>query len=400
MDIVRQEFVDRLFLHKDKQIIKVITGVRRSGKSTVMVQFQKKLRELGVAENQIIALNLEDYDLIDLLEPKKLHSYIKNRLVPGKMTYLFLDEIQNLPDFQRVVDSLFLQPNIDIYITGSNAYFLSGELATYLSGRYVTIEMLPFSFKEYLQTLEHSNLSLEEKYKSYIEKTSFPYVVNLGENHQEIVDYLRGVYSTIILKDVVSRYKISDTKMLESVVAFVFDNIGSPLSSKKIADTMTSNSRKIDPKTVEKFLTALQDCFIIYEAKRYDVKGKQHLKLFEKQYLVDVGLRSILLGKKGFDAGHVLENVVYLELIRRGYSVYVGKVGDTEVDFVAMNQEGNLYLQVAASVRDEATLTRELRPLQQIRDSYPKMILTLDQDPESDYHGIIRRNALEWLLEG
>ena len=399
MSIIRQEFIDRLFLHKDKHIIKVITGVRRSGKSTVMLQFQKKLMEMGVSENQIISLNFEDFDLSDLLEPKNLHSYIKNRLVPRKKTYVFLDEIQNVKDFQKVVDSLFLNESIDIYMTGSNAYFLSGELATYLSGRYITIEMLPLSFKEYITTLENTNLSLAEKYKSYVEKTSFPYVVNLSENHQEIVDYLRGVYSTIILKDVVSRYKISDMKMLESVVAFLFDNIGSPLSSKKIADTMTSNGRKIDSKTVEKFLNALQDCYIIYEAKRYDIKGKQHLKLLEKQYMFDVGLRAILLGKKGFDVGHVLENVVYLELIRRGYSVYVGKIGDTEIDFVAMNQNGNLYIQVAASVREDATLQRELRPLKQIKDSYPKLILTLDDDPISDYDGILRKNALEWLLE-
>lgn len=344
-------------------------------------------------------MNFEDYDLSDLLEPKNLHGYIKERLVPGKMTYVFLDEIQNVKDFQKVVDSLFLNQDIDIYMTGSNAYFLSGELATHLSGRYVTIEMLPFSFKEYATTLTNTNLSLGEKYRPYIEKTSFPYVVNLGENYQEIVDYLDGVYSTVILKDVVSRYKISDMKMLESVVAFLFDNIGSPVSAKRIADTMTSSGRKIDSKTVEKFLNVLQDCYIIYEVKRYDVKGKQHLKLFEKQYLVDVGLRAILLGKKGFDVGNILENVIYLELIRRGYSVYVGKVGDTEVDFVAMSQEGNFYVQVAASVRDEATLQRELLPLKQIKDSYPKLILTLDDDPDSDYEGILRRNALDWLLE-
>lgn len=398
-DIERTEFLNKLKTYKDKQVIKVITGIRRCGKSTLMKMFMNYLLENGVDKNQIIFLNFEDFDNYELLNPQNLHSYIKKRLISEKMTYVFLDEIQNVQDFQRVVDSLFLNPKIDIYMTGSNAYLLSGELATLLSGRYVTIEMLPLSFKEFVQALgTESNLSLSEKYKLYVQRSSFPYTLNLGEDINEVLEYLNGVYSSIVLKDVISRFKITDTKMLESVIRFVFDNIGNSLSSKRIADTMTSSGRKIDVKTVEKYITALQQSFIIYEAKRYDVKGKEYLKLMEKYYAVDIGLRFLLLGQKANDVGHILENVVYLELIRRGYKVFVGKVDDVEIDFVAQNYEGNLYVQVSATVRDKSTLERELKPLQIVKDNYPKLLLTLDDDPAVDFNGIKQINVLEWLL--
>ena len=402
-EIERIQFSERLEKYKDKHIIKVITGIRRCGKSTLLKMFRNKLLKNGVQENQIIYLNFEDFDNYELLNPKNLHDYIKNHLVKDKMNYIFLDEIQNVKEFQRVIDSIFLNDNADIYITGSNSYLLSGELATLLSGRYVTIEMLPLSFKEFFQT--QKNLSRTEIYRLYVELSSFPYALNFLEDEKgtferkAVLDYLSGVYSTIVLKDVVLREKISDTKMLESVVRFIFDSIGNPISSKKIADTMTSSGRKIDTKTVEKYLSALQESFIIYEAKRYDAKGKTYLKLLEKYYAADIGLRFLLLGQKANDVGHILENVVYLELIRRGYSVFVGKVDDTEIDFVAQNSQGNTYIQVSASVRDENTLKRELRPLQALNDNYPKILLTLDEDPDCDYNGIQKRNVLDWLLE-
>lgn len=397
--ILRKEYFERLRAYKDKHIIKVVTGIRRCGKSMLLKMFRGYLLESGIEEKQIIFLNFEDFDNYDLLSPKNLYDYVKSRIVQDKMTYVFFDEIQNVTDFQRVVDSLFLNENVDLYLTGSNAYLLSGELATLLSGRYITIEMLPFSFKEFSLALgENSNLSKAEKYRLYVQKTSFPYALNLGDDRQEILDYLSGVYSTVVLKDVVSRHKITDAKMLESVVRFVFDSIGSPLSSKKIADTMTSSGRKIDSKTVEKYLTALGESFIIYEAKRYDAKGKEYLKLLEKYYAVDVGLRFMLLGQRANDVGHILENIVYLELIRRGFKVFVGKVDDAEIDFVAQNQEGNTYIQVAATCREETTLQRELRPLKALKDNYPKLLLTLDEDPVADYEGIKRMNALDWLL--
>lgn len=396
--ITRTEFFNKLKSYRDKHIIKVITGVRRCGKSTLLMMFRDWLIESGVSPSQIIFINFEDYDNYDLLTPKKLYEYIKERISAGKKTYIFFDEIQNVQDFQRVVDSLFLNENLDLYITGSNAYLLSGELATLLSGRYITIEMLPLSFKEFCSAMPDTNLSLSEKYRRYIEQSSFPYAINFGNDKKETLDYLNGIYSTIVLKDVITRHKISDSKMLDSVIRFIFDSIGSPISSKKIADTMVSSGRRTDSKTIEKYISALQDCFIVYEAKRYDVKGKQYLKLLEKYYAVDVGLRFLLLGQKANDIGHILENIIYLELVRRGYRVYVGKADNMEIDFVAQNEIGNTYIQVAASVRDESTLKRELRPLQILKDSYPKLLLTLDDDPISDYEGIKRMNALEWLL--
>lgn len=402
-EIERVQFLERLEKYKDKHIIKVITGIRRCGKSTLLKMFKNRLLKNGVQENQIVYLNFEDFDNYELLNPKNLHDYIKNHLIKDKMNYIFLDEIQNVNEFQRVIDSIFLNENADIYITGSNAYLLSGELATLISGRYVTIEMLPLSFKEFYQT--QKNLSRAEIYRLYVELSSFPYALNFLEDEKgtferkSVLDYLSGVYSTIVLKDVVMREKISDTKMLESVVRFIFDSIGNPVSSKKIADTMISSGRKIDTKTVEKYISALQESFVIYEAKRYDAKGKTYLKLLEKYYAADIGLRFLLLGQKANDVGHILENIVYLELIRRGYSVFVGKVDDTEIDFVAQNSQGNTYIQVSASVRDENTLKREVRPLQALNDNYPKILLTLDEDPDCDYNGIQKRNVLDWLLE-
>lgn len=395
--IERKEYLDKLIALKDKNIIKVITGVRRCGKSTLMEIFQDYLKAQGIKEERIIAINLEDYDFFELRQPAKLHSYIKERLSKDKMTYVFIDEIQHCDNFPDVVDSLYIKKNVDLYLTGSNAYMLSSEIATLISGRYIEIPMLPLSFKEYVSSTGGEN-DLSRKYLSYIENSSFPYALELEGQTKEIKDYLEGIYNTIVIKDISNRKKVQDIMMLESVARFVFDNIGNPLSTKKIADTMTSDGRKIDVKTVEKYLAGLLESFILYQAKRYNIKGKQYLKTLEKYYVVDIGLRYMLLGTRGTDVGHILENVIYLELLRRGYEVYVGKVDDLEVDFVAMEQKRTIYFQVAATVRDEATLKRELNPLQKISDHYQKFILTLDEDPEADYEGIRRVNALEWLM--
>ena len=397
MVLQRKEYLDKLIAFKDKQLIKVVTGIRRCGKSTLLEIYQNWLLEQGTEEEQIISINFEDIDFEELTDYRKLYAYLKERLVPGKMTYIFLDEIQHVEDFPKVVDSLYIKKNVDIYITGSNAYMLSSEIATLISGRYVQIEMLPLSFKEYMESTG-SMTDRGVKYTEYLENSSFPYTLELKGQPDEIRDYLEGLYNTIVVKDIVSRKRITDTMMLKSVLRFVFDNIGNPLSSKKIADTMTSDGRKIDTKTVEKYLEALTESYIIYQAKRYNIKGKQYLKTLEKYYVVDIGLRYMLLGSRQMDAGHILENVVYLELLRRGYDVYVGKIDSFEVDFVAQNSKGIRYYQVALSVRDEKTLERELRPLMVIRDHYPKMILTLDDDPEVQYDGIRRINARDWLL--
>lgn len=394
----RTEYLQKLIYFKDKQLIKVITGVRRCGKSTLLEIFQDYLKANGADANQILTINLEDFDFFALRNPESLHSYIKNRLLPDKMTYVFIDEIQHCTEFPAVIDSLYIRNNVDIYLTGSNAYMLSGEIATLLSGRYVEIKMLPLSFKEYVKATD-GGTNLSRSYRNYIRHGSFPYTLALGNNEVAIREYLEGIYNTIVVKDIATRKKISDTMMLESVTRFLFSSAGSPVSTKKIADTMTSAGRKTDVKTIERYLDGLMESYIVYQAKRFNIRGKQYLKTLEKYYAVDTGLRYLLLGSSGTDVGHILENIVYLELLRRGFSVYVGKLDELEVDFVAKNQNGLQYIQVAASVRDDKTLQRELTSLQRISDNYPKLILTLDDDPEADYDGIRRTNALEWLLE-
>ena len=393
----RKEYLEKLISFRDKQLIKVVTGVRRCGKSTLLEIYQDHLRANGVEAEQIVAINLEDFDYYSLREPRALHEYIKERLVPGKMTYVFIDEIQHCADFPVVVDSLHIKKNVDVYLTGSNAYMLSSEIATLISGRYVEIRMLPLSFGEYvLSTGSEENLA--EKYREYIQGSSFPYALELKEQPGAVRDYLEGVYNTIVVKDIAARKKISDTMMLESVTRFVFDSIGSQLSTKKIADTMTSSGRKIDVKTVERYLEGLMESFIIYQAKRYNIRGKQYLKTLEKYYVVDVGMRYMLLGTGGTDVGHILENIVYLELLWRGYNVKLYDNAGKEIDFIASKSGKEYLIQVAHSVVDEKAYHRELASLQRITDNYPKVILTLDEDPEADYEGIRRINALEWLI--
>ena len=397
MLIQREEYLNKLIALKDKKIIKVVTGVRRCGKSKLLEMYRKWLLEQGVEEERIVSINFENLDFEDLTDYKKLHTYLKEHLVKDNMTYIFLDEIQNVEQFPKVVDSLYIKDNVDIYITGSNAHMLSSEIATLLSGRYIQIEMLPLSFKEYMISTGSMN-DRGIKYVDYLQNSSFPYTLELEGQSDEIRSYLEGLYNTIVVEDIINHSKISEPMMLKSILKFIFDNIGNPLSSKKIADTMTSSGRRIDTRTVEKYLNALTESYIIYQAKRYNIKGKQYLKTLEKYYVVDIGLRLMLLGSKQIDAGRILENIVYLELLRRGYDVYVGKVDEFEVDFVAQNGKGTTYFQVALSVRDEKTLERELRSLRAIKDHYPKILLTMDDDPEVHYDGIRRINARDWLL--
>lgn len=394
--IERASYLNKLIAFKDKNLIKVITGIRRCGKSTIMEIYRDWLKEQGVSIDQIVYLNFEDYDNFELRNPKNLYAYIKPLLIEDKMNYLFFDEIQHVPDFPDIINSLNLKPNVDIYITGSNAYMLSSEIATLLSGRYIEIAMQPLSFKEYVDgTGEYDNL--QKAYNDYITKSSFPYTLELNTN-SEVSDYLTGLYNTIVVKDIMSRKRLPDVMMLESVIRFTADNIGNILSTKRIADIMTADGRKIDQKTVERYLNSLCETFFVYEAKRYNIKGRQLLKTLGKYYLVDIGLRRMLLGSRSFDAGRILENIVYLELLHRQKKVYVGKNDNLEVDFVAIDENNISYYQVAATVRDESTLKRELASLQQINDQYPKYILTLDDDPVADYDGIKRINALKWMM--
>ena len=397
MLIQRPDYLNFLMEWKDQPIIKVISGIRRCGKSTLFDLFQEQLRAEGVGEEQIICLNFEEAENEDLCDYRALYDHVKSRMLPDKMNYIFLDEIQHVTDYQKAVDSLFVKKNADVYLTGSNAYFMSGELATLLSGRYVELKMLPLSFKEYVSAFDGS-LSKEELYRNYVYNSSFPYTVGL-KDRRNIYAYLDGIYNTVVLNDIVARKHVQDPPTLKSVLRFLFDNIGNLCTLKKVADTMTSSGRKISPRTVENYLEGVTDSLLMYRVSRYDIKGKEYLQVQDKYYLADVGLRYHLLGTRNVDQGHILENVVYLELLRRGYRVYVGKSGSAEVDFVAQDYDGNLeYYQVSWTVRDEATLQRELRPLDTISDHNPKYLLTMDNDPPASYNGIRQKFVLDWLL--
>lgn len=393
--IERAEYLEKLKKWKDKDLIKVITGIRRCGKSTIFDLFIDYLKSCGINDEHIISVNLEspEYKFNDYME---LYNYVNEKITDNDDYYVFLDEVQNVFEFQKAVDGLYIKKNVDVYITGSNAYLLSGELATLLSGRYIEIKVLPLSFKEYKDYL---NVEGDEKlYLKYVNNSSFPYALKL-DSEDEIDAYLDSIYNTIIVKDIVTRKKIADTSMLKSVTEFLFSSIGNAMSVKKIADTMTSKGRSISVHTVDSYLESLTESFIFNKVSRYDIKGKQYLETNEKYYATDVTMRYALLGRKNLDVGHILENVVYLELIRRGYKVYIGKVDDNEVDFVVENKDGRTYFQVAYTTRDENTLLRELTPLQKINDHYPKYILTMDLDPKTDYDGIVKMNVLDWLLD-
>lgn len=399
--IERTDYLNWLNRWKEQQIIKVVTGVRRCGKSTLFEIFQEELLRSGVDAEQILAINFEDLEYEELQDYKALYRYIKERLLPDKMNYIFLDEIQHVDHYEKAVDSLFLRENCDVYMTGSNAWFMSGELATLLTGRYVELSMMPLSFKEYCVGLGEDGRTLAEKFNQYLTNGSFPYVVKYGYQEREAKEYMAGIYSTILLNDVVKRTKVADVNMLEAVTRFLMHNIGNRTSPTTIANTMTSNHRKIDAKTVDRYIRGLTDSLLLYEARRFNIKGKQFLTTMNKYYVCDVGMRNMLVRGKDTDVGHLLENVIFLELKRRFQEVYVGQLGTNgEVDFVAMQDGNPVYYQVAQTALDEKVLERELSPLRQIKDNYPKYLLTLDEAfGEMDYDGIRKVNALKWLLE-
>ena len=398
--IERKEYLEKLKNFKDKDLIKVITGIRRCGKSTLFDLFINYLKEMGISDEQIIKINLEDVDY-NFKDYKELYDYINKKIDSKQQYYVFLDEVQNVPLFQKAVDSLYIKKNVDVYITGSNAYLLSGELATLLSGRYVEIKMLPLSFKEYLSAFTDKTKSNYEYFLDYMRNGGMPGNISIIKDSPNDLDmYLEGIFTTVVYKDIITRNNITDKMLLESILRFIFDSIGSPISTKKISDTLTSKGMSTSNHTVENYILAFIDSFLIYKAERFDVKGKNLLVRDYKYYVVDQGLRSYLLGKKAdSDMGHILENIVYLELLRRGYKVYVGKVDDLEVDFVAENRSGLKYYQVALTVRDEKVLERELKSLQRTGDHYPKYLLTLDMDLEADYDGITKINVIDWLLK-
>ena len=396
--IERNEYLDILKRFKDKDLIKVVTGIRRCGKSTLLDIYKKYLIQNKISTDQIISINLEDLKYNFITDYMSLYDYINNKLNKKKKNYVFIDEVQLITDFQKAIDSLYINKNVDLYITGSNAFLLSSELSTLLSGRYIEIKMLPLSFKEY-KSASNENITNDELYQKYISLGSFPYTLQL-ETEDDVGMYLSNIYNDIIIKDVMKRKKITDENSLKKISNFAMDNIGNLLSTSNIANTMTSDGKKINVRTVEKYLNSFIESFFLYKATRYDIKGKNYLKTGEKYYVSDLGLRYFILGRKIGDFGHILENVVYLELKRREYDVYIGKMGEYEIDFVAINNKGKLYIQVAETLKssDNKTLLRELRPLQKINDNYEKIILTLDKIPSANEEGIKIYNVLEWLL--
>ncbi|MFR5648894.1 MAG: ATP-binding protein [[Eubacterium] siraeum] len=404
--VQRKEYLDQLINWKDEQVIKVVTGIRRCGKSTLLLQFQQWLKENGVTDEQIVSVNFEELEYEELLDYKKLYQYLKERLVSGKTTYIFLDEIQKVSCFEKVVDSLYVKPNVDLYITGSNAYMLSGDLATLLTGRYVEIKMLPLSFGEFLSM---AGLEPEQGFPEYLRSGGMPYIAAMNRTDEKVSTYLEGIYNTVIVKDIEDRQarkesdpskrKITDIALLKTIAKYLASVIGNPVSVRSITDYLISNGRKISPNTVNDYVEALTESFIFYPAERFDIVGKQLLKANRKMYIVDLGLRNHILPRKNYDLGFSLENMVYFELLRRGYKVTIGKVGNTEVDFVAEKQGAYEYFQVTADMTAKETFDREIRPLENIRDNYEKTILTMDRLTPGNYNGIQVRHLLDWLIE-
>lgn len=403
--VQRKEYLDQLINWRDEQVIKVVTGIRRCGKSTLLLQFQQWLKENGVTDEQIVSVNFEELEYEELLDYKKLYQYLKERLVSGKTTYIFLDEIQKVSSFEKVVDSLYVKPNVDLYITGSNAYMLSGDLATLLTGRYVEIKMLPLSFGEFLSM---TGLEPEQGFPEYLRSGGMPYIATMNRTDEKVSTYLEGIYNTVIVKDIEDRQarkesdpskrKITDIALLKTIAKYLASVIGNPVSLRSITDYLISNGRKISPNTVNDYVEALTESFIFYPAERFDIVGKQLLKANRKMYIVDLGLRNHILPRRSYDLGFSLENMVYFELLRRGYKVTIGRVGNTEVDFVAEKQGAYEYFQVTADMTAKETFDREIRPLENIRDNYEKTILTMDRLTPGNYNGIQVRYLLDWLI--
>lgn len=404
--VIRENYLKQLDHWRDRQLIKVVTGVRRCGKSTLLEQYRALLLERGVAPERIVSLNLEALENESLLDYHALYSYLCERLHPTLKTYIFLDEIQLVREFQKAVDSLYIKPNVDLYITGSNAYLLSGELATLLSGRYIEINLLPLSFAECCSMKGDPD---DAALASYLRTGGMPYLIQADLSSDEAETYLEGIYNTIVVKDIElrqsrqdkdpDRRRVTDLTLLKNIARFLANSIGSPVSVKSISDYLTSAGRKTSPNTVDDYLDALVDPYVFYPVERFDVTGKKLLKQNRKFYIVDLGLRRHLVSRRNYDLGFSLENTVYFELLRRGYSVNVGKLGDAEIDFVARKNERFAYFQVTASMTDPATFERELAPLRAVKDNYPKTVLTLDRLTPGDVDGIEIVNATDWLAQ-
>lgn len=398
--VSRPKYLDFLTRWQDKKVIKIVSGVRRAGKSTLFYLFRRQLKDQGIDDHQLININFENMKYDELRDPYKLYNYLESKITEDKEYYIFLDEIQHVKEFERVVDSLFLKDNVDIYLTGSNAYFLSGEIATLLTGRYVELKILPLSFSEYVAWYKQNEKFTDnnDMFNKYLE-SSFPYTLFI-DNAKEKNEYLQGVYSTIVLTDIVSRLNVKDTPVLERLIQSLYSNIGSQISINKITNTLKSGGYSTSNKTIDRYLGGIIDSLLMYEAPRYDVHGRHLLNSPSKYYGVDMGIRNILLPDHQQDFGHIIENIVYLELLRRFKAVYVGENKRYEVDFVGIDDNNNpSYYQVTLSTLDGKVLERELRSLELIKDSYPKYLLTLDTfNKTANYNGIQKLNLIDWLL--
>ena len=397
--IIRKDYIDALKELKDKNLIKILTGVRRCGKSTVMQLFRDHLKIDGVNENQIVFMNFEEFENYKWVNDLEgLYHHIIKQLDLTKPCYVFLDEIQNVKGFERLIDGLYVKPNIDVYVTGSNAYLLSSELGTLLTGRYYTIHILPFSFKEYLLTQEDVSRT-DLLFAKYMQYGGLPGAIELPEKNMR--NYVKSVIDNIIKKDVFVRYNWHNQEYFNKTTSFLFDSIGSIISPKKITNTLLSSGIKISHNTIGNYIDALTECFLFYKIKRFDLKGKQLLITQEKYYTVDLGFKKFFLGEKyNSDLGHNLENIVYLELIRRGNEVYIGKAGDTEIDFVVKTPQGDReYYQVAWSTKEQSTFEREIRPFELVKDYNKRILLTTDVEPDTSYKGIQKINVIDWLLK-
>ena len=403
--IIREDYLNTLKSWQDKNIIKVITGIRRCGKSTLLAQFQEYLISTKVMPNQIISINFEDMEYEELLDYKKLYSYINERLLPNQNMYLFLDEIQRVNNFENVVGSLFIKNNVDIYITGSNSYLFSSQLATNLRGRYIEIGILPLSFKEFFSIHSYSKY---ECFKEYLNNGGFPYINTINLLQDQKHTYIEGIYNTILLKDIEERINrkeriqgnstVTDVALLKSIAKYLSSIVGSPISIRNITNYLISNERKVSPNTVSDYISALCDSYLYYAVEPMDISGKEVLKSNKKYYIIDLAIRNYVLPKKEHDLGFSIENIVYFELIRRGYEVYIGKQAGHEVDFIAKKNNEYTYIQVTASMLDETTFSREMKPLKNIKDNYDKIVLTLDNFTIGNYEGIKIINIVDWLL--
>jgi len=399
--IQRVHYMERLKSFKDNKLIKVITGLRRCGKSTLLQLFKQDLLESGIPHNHIIDINFELMAYDDVREYRRFYKLVKEMIPsPGKC-YLLLDEVQQVKQWEKAINSLSVETDVDIYITGSNAYMLSSDISTLLSGRYVEIKMLPLSFKEYL-LFDHlpADMSVEDKFNNYLKYGCLPTVTTLPQEDSTINEFLRGIFNTVIVKDVVARSNNRDVELLEKILRYIISNTGNIISSNKISGFLSSQgkSESVKSSTIASYLATLEKAYIIYQANRFDIKVKEQLKTLSKYYVTDTGIRNMLMGYSDSDMGHVLETVVYFELLRRGYEVFIGKWYDKEVDFLAIRQNTRKYYQVTLSLINDSVKSREIAPLAAINDNYEKIILSMDKTYITDHQGILFRNIIDFLL--